>query len=156
MKMNELALMAQDAVEDILGEDRWEWFLSLSEIEQVQWRYCHSDCDDFALTLSEITGWDIVALNSVHGPIHRLVQSPDGHLLDARGWTTIEMLADRYQTTGLTVVPGAPWLSSTICGDEDFQPIICAIRHLPEAPFSEASFREQVLKFAETIGVESF
>ncbi len=84
--LDSLAEDAGFAVSDLLDDERWNWFEALPVVEKIQWRYCHADCDDFALALSEITGWPVVGISNPRcGSVHRLVESPDGRMLDAKG-----------------------------------------------------------------------
>lgn len=151
--IEELAEDARGAVEDLIDDDRWGWFVSLAAAEQVQWRYCHADCDDFAWALSEITGWPVVGItNPSHGPLHRLVEAPDGRLLDARGWVTLDDLRQRYGVKRLKVVPDWPY-EALLDGDEDYRPIVEALLQLPGSPFDEPAFQAQVRAFADSRGL---
>lgn len=155
--LKDLAEDAGYAVSDLMDEDSWDAFDALPDVEKVQWRYCHSDCDDFALTLHEITGYPVVAINSPRrGPMHRLVEAPDGRLLDARGWITLDDLMARYQLKALTVERAATGESllhtGTIDDDAGFHPILAAMLQLPVAPFNTPEFIAQAAAFSAKVG----
>lgn len=149
--LSELADAARSAVEELVS-GRWTWFASLSDLEQVQWRYCHAECDNFAVTLSAITGWAVVGVtNPTRGPIHRLVMTPEGCMLDAKGWVSLEDLRIRYKLKRLHIQTEAPWSNPTIARDEDFVPIIEALLQFPVSPFCEPEFKAKVLAFSKSL-----
>ncbi len=105
----DLKRMADEAafsVSDLLDETRADEFDALSDLQKVQWRYAHADCDDFAQALHEITGWPIVALSHPkRGPVHRLCQNDQGALVDVHGTTTLTELIHRYHLRQGAVQP---------------------------------------------------
>lgn len=151
--LSELAADARTAVEDLIDDDRWDDFMALSDIEQIQWRYSHADCDDFALVLHEITGWPVMMVSSPsRGPIHRLVQADDGRLLDVQGWTSLEALKVRYKVKRLTIAEvSCPEVFSMVSSDEDRLPILDAMKLMPNAPFSDAAFQANMLAYKASL-----
>lgn len=146
--LSELANDAACSVADFISETGWRRFERLSDLGKVQWRYCHADCDDFALVLAEITSWPVIAVNSVtHGPLHRLVEAPDGRLLDVMGWVTLAELQLRYGVADLVIHRGDHLSQSLIDFDEEFLPLLATIHHLDTAPFTEEPFRALVAQF---------
>lgn len=155
--IEELAADARFAVEDLIEDDRWGWFIALSPPEQVQWRYNCADCDDFALTLHEITGWPVVAINNPsRGPVHRLVEAPDGRMLDAGGWVTLDDLRQRYKLKALKVMRGEGRVMHCpmVSDDEDFHRIVEALLQFPVAPFNESDFQEKAKEFGRRVGLQ--
>lgn len=154
--LSELAADARAAVEDLIDDDRWGDFMALSEIEQIQWRYSHADCDDFALVLHEMTGWPVMMVsNPSRGPIHRLVQADDGRLLDVQGWTSIEALKVRYKLKRLTLAEvSCPEVFSMVSSDEDRIPILDAMKLMPNAPFSDPEFQEKMFAYRASLEIE--
>lgn len=148
--LNELAEDAEDAVSDLMDDEGFLWFQSLPDVEKIQWRYCHADCDDFAEILSDITGWPIVAINApALGPLHRLVESPDGQLLDARGWTTEEALKKRYKARALSLHRGEFVCETLQSPTDDDLPVVDVILQLPIAPFNEMNFLARTNRFRQ-------
>lgn len=145
-----LAREADSAVSDLIGDDKWDDFVSLPPVERIQWRYCHADCDDFALVLHEITGYPIVGLSHPSkGPIHRLVEAPDGRFIDAKGYVSIDDLKRRYRLKSLQVYINAGGCA-TINSDDEIADIIRAMLHFPEDPFQGVEFRAQVATYVAT------
>lgn len=158
--LNYLADDAASAVSDLLSDEQWDAFDALSDLEKVQWRYCHADCDDFAMTLSEITGYPVVAVSSLRrGPLHRLVEAPDGRLLDVMGWVSLEMLKSRYKQKSLEVFQAGCLYGATAESDDDLLPVLETVLQLPYAPFNSAEFQDLVRCFAYSrklsLGVDS-
>lgn len=152
--MSELAEEAGFAVSDLMNEERWERFEALTDVEKIQWRYCHADCDDFASALRAITAWPIVAISDrKRGPLHRLVRAPDGRLLDARGWTSLEALRLRYKLTALPLAQENVASHSPLGTDEDFHPVVSALLQLPLEPFNTEAFQALTRAFAQEIGL---
>lgn len=151
-----LARDAADSVADMLDDDGWDAFESLSPIKQVQYRYSHADCDDVALVLHRALGWPIVAVTSQNGMLHRLVQSPEGRLLDVTGWTDVASLAKRYKTKKLTVSgAGGEELCHSTLTDEfqgDFQDVVAALLQIDTSPFCDA-LRSQLEQYGTTVGL---
>lgn len=155
--IEELAEDARLAVEDLIEDDRWGWFVSLSAAEQVQWRYNCADCDDFALALHGVTGWPVIAINNPsRGPIHRLVEAPDGRMLDAGGWIDLDDIRQRYKLKVLKVMRGEGHVlhCPTVSSDDDLHPIIEAMLQFPVAPFNEPHFQEKAKAFGQSVGLQ--
>lgn len=151
----ELAKDAGFAVSDLLDDDAWDLFEGLSDVEKVQWRYCHADCDDFALIVSEVTGWPVVGISAPSaGPLHRLVETPDGKFLDAKGWVTLDDLKKRYKKKALRVHRSAEECSSLLSDDSEFHPLIAVLLQLPVSPYTEDTFRSQLRTFAQAVGFD--
>lgn len=161
----ELAANARFAVSDLFEDDEeYDHFLSLPPVEQIVWRYCHSDCDDFALALHRITTWPVVSVSSrSKGPLHRLVVAPDGRFLDACGWATIDQLQQRYKSGRLSVSrPGDEGLLlGTTLEDAPFEDlehrrwreILSTIMQIPTDPFLDEDFQSKVNQYASKIGI---
>jgi hypothetical protein len=150
-----LARDAADSVADMLDDDAWDRFEALSPIEQVKYRYLHADCDDVALVLHHALGWPFIAVSSENGMLHRLVQSPDGRLLDVGGWTDAAALAARYKTKKLAVseAGGEEMCQSTLHDDpEDFQQVVAALLQIETEPFCGA-LRAQLEQYGVTVGL---
>jgi len=154
--IDELAASAGYAISDLMGDDDWEKFDKLTSLEQVQYRYLHADCDDVAAILNRLTGWEIRAVNSVQGPLHRLVSAPDGRLADITGWTTLENIAKLYGAHRLHISePGSTnvYHQSMLDDDEDFLEVINALLLIPEEPFT-TELRGRLQSFGASIGLE--
>lgn len=151
--LNYLADDAASAVSDLLSDEQWDAFDAMSDLEKVQWRYCHADCDDFAATLSEITGYPIVAVNSLRrGPIHRLVAAPDGQLLDVMGWVSLDSLKSRYRLKSLELFEGGSQFGASLDSD-DLRPLLETLLQLPYAPFNSLEFQALVSGVAQANGI---
>lgn len=151
-----LAEDAADSVADMLDDEGWDAFEVLSSIKKVQYRYSHADCDDVALVLHRALGWSVVAVTSQNGMLHRLVQSPEGRLLDVTGWTDITSLAKRYKSKTLKVsAPGGEELCHSNLDEsnpEDFQNVVAALLQIETSPFCDA-LRGQLEQYGTTVGL---
>lgn len=154
-RLKELADTAADAVSDLLQGEWADWFDGLSDLEKIQWRYCHADCDDFAAVLNKVTGFPVVGLsNHKVGPLHRLVQADDGRLLDAHGWVDVPALSKRYRVRGIdkTVLPQRSKQSIELELDDVLSDILETMLLLPVAPYTDTEFRSKVLAYGASIG----
>lgn len=145
--------------------DLADWFGSVIEFDDpdsVDWddpaavvkeAFTASDCGNFSLALSEMTGWPIYILGGADGPVHALVKAPDGRLLDATGWTDLATLAKRYGVRCLSKCPEGTRGMATDPGavndegiNEEMARVVSAVRALPWAPFNTTSFRKMALR----------
>jgi len=148
----DLASAAANSVFDLLDSETFRWFESLTDVAKIQWRYCHADCDEFAQTLAALTGWPILSVTHPNeGPLHRLVEAPDGRLLDVRGWTTPDALAARYTVDAVALQRGEFVFESFFSPIDDIGPVVDAILQLPDAPFPESGFQARILAVAAKI-----
>lgn len=151
----QLAKDAAYAISDLMGDEGYHAFLALPKTEQVIWRYCHADCDYFALALHRALGWPVVSLTSGPDmPLHRLVKSPLHGLLDASGWVDEGTLRKHYGLKNARFSP--PGGEDLITGgspeeDEALIPALQAILHLPHPPFSEQWLKRKVRDFLKSI-----
>jgi hypothetical protein len=142
--MQTLQELAADVIYQVADlfedDDAFEDFKSRPPLDQIRWRYRHSDCDDFAVVLAQITGLPIVVSSNPRlGPIHRRLQAPDGRLLDVHGWVTPEDLHHYY---GVRKLKFAPWLTFDEPTDE--QGVLAVLRILPTPPFTEPEFQAKL------------
>jgi hypothetical protein len=141
--LDSLANDAASSVLDLLDETEWEDFDAKTPLEKIQWRYCHADCDAFAEAVSAVTDWPIVAVHSAsHGPVHRLVEMPDGSMVDAMGIVSKDDLCRRYGGEALSFGPGA--IFSMNQDPEDLVGELQAFCHLDVAPFNTTTFQEKM------------
>jgi hypothetical protein len=154
--IEQLASSAAGAISDLMSDEEWDNFDDLSYVEQVQYRYLHADCDDVAIALNRITGWEIRSISSERGPLHRLVSAPDGRLADITGWTSMEEIRDRYGAKRILISePGAPtvYCSSILEEDEDFQEVANALFLIPAEPF-QSQLKEEIVRFCRLTGLD--
>lgn len=148
-----LAQDAADSVADLLSEDAWEAFDNKTDLEKIEHRYLHADCDDFALALCLALGWNVRAVSGPKGPLHRLVESPEGRLLDVSGWVTPETLSERYRTRKLRLsAPGGAELCHSRLDDEGLQLVVAAMVQLGRAPFI-AALQPALIAFGSVLGL---
>lgn len=150
LSLEQLASEAESAVSDLLSDEEWEDFQARPSLAKIQWRYCHADCDELAEALAAITGWPVVSVASPsEGPLHRLVEGPDGRLLDIMGWTSLPLLEQRYRLKGLTLHRGdSPFAMLMASADTDeFFSACCTLLHLEGTPFDDRDFQNQVRVF---------
>lgn len=143
------------AISDLLSDDEFDFFDGLTLIERVTYRYNHADCDDLAYLVHLATGWDVIAVHSELGPIHRLNCDPSGRLLDASGWVTLKQLEDRYRSVQLTLSErgqGASACQSILEEPEDFVDVISAALLFETAPFTK-EIRSSIEAHALSIGI---
>jgi hypothetical protein len=154
--IEQLAGSAAGAISDLMSDEDWEKFDELSYVKQVQYRYLHADCDDVAIALNRITGWEVRSISSEKGPLHRLVSDPDGRLVDITGWTSMEDIRIRYGAKKLLISdPGAPrvYCSSILEEDEDFQEVANALLLIPVEPF-QSEIKNDIIRFCQVTGLK--
>lgn len=125
----------------------------------VEAAFMSSNCDDFAWLLTEVTGWPTVRMTSDFGEAgtghHTMVRSPDGRLLDVRGWTD-EVETRAYYRLNENQTVFAPWhvtgVDWTDPADESFQVMIAALKGLDVEPFGTPEFREMIERYESRIG----
>jgi hypothetical protein len=154
--MRTLEDIGNDAVyllADDMDDDEFERVSSMSADEKVKYFYLSSDCDRFADALHRITGWPIVGVSSPSlGPIHRLVQAPNGRMLDAGGWVDEKGLKARYGQKELDISAASASIGSTSFGldedgiDHELVDAVAAVRQLPWEPFVSTEFREMSMR----------
>lgn len=160
MNLPTLAELADDAacsVSDLLSDNELARFQQMSDADKVIYRYLHADCDDVALALHVITGWDVRAVSSKGMPIHRLVSDPDGKLLDIGGWTTLAELQTRYKAKRLDITPagqGDLQCHSTISDDDDMAAAVATLLRSEREPFL-SELRDRIESYAQTIGLST-
>lgn len=145
----------EDVAADVLAtlddtaDEEFERIEAMSLIERVRYMYLSGECDAFAVALARMTGWSIRGLiDPEAGPVHRVVEAPDGRLLDASGWTDLSALAKRYRLKKPTLGSAGGeeralgWLEAlTDDYDQGLSDAVCAIRSFPWAPFAESWFK---------------
>lgn len=137
----DLADYAASVLSDIMDTE------GMTDLELIQNQFKSSDCDNFAYALHVLMGWQLVAVTTEKGPVHRLVQSPldDGNrLIDVMGYTTESALKKRYKSKSIfiSLVDKLPGLC--IDEDEDLMPVIAAMTYLPYAPFANGEVSQAV------------
>lgn len=153
-RLTELAEDASYAVSDLLDDDQLNRFHDLTDREKIRYRYLHADCDDFALALYRIFGWQIVSAVSEKGPLHRLNITPGGDLVDASGRTTVTAMARRYRARTITLSPpGGAELSMSVLDDDcDLLPVVNSLYHL-HLDYLSAADSSRILGFAKRLQV---
>lgn len=154
--IEQLASSAAGAISDLMSDEDWEIFDDLTYVEQVQYRYLHADCDDVAFALNKITGWEIRSVSSEMGPLHRVVSSPDGRLVDITGWTNLAEIREKYGAKKLLISDaGAEYVycSSILEEDEDFQEVANALLLIPSEPF-QSQIRDAIIDFCGITGLD--
>lgn len=151
--LKDLAADAMDSLSNLCeSDDDFNEYDALSDLDKVRVRYKHADCDDFAFALNVLMDWPVVcAVSRSQGPIHRLVQVPEGTdefapgtLVDVDGYTSETALCKRYKAKKLTFVDGAPLMGPTIQDDSELRRVIATIKYLPFAPFTDAAIQRKV------------
>ena len=148
--IEEIAADALYLMADDMDEDEFERLSAMSPVEQVRHFYVSGECDHFAAALHRITGWLVRGVVSAkHGAVHRLVEAPDGRLLDASGWVGLEDLKQRYGMKSLRLADpgGEEKIMSSGDNDEDgfdwmLRDAVTAIRLFQWAPFGSEEFRK--------------
>ncbi len=148
--LERIAEHSRASVREFFTEQEWNRFVAMPALEQVQYRYCHADCDDFAAVLQQLTGWQGLSIQSASGrPLHRLLQAPDGRMVDASGWVTEDRLCMRYRTPRLVIRRASAFDAHCDLDEpEDYHPHVAALHVLPSAPFSTNAFRAKLALFA--------
>lgn len=126
--------------------------------EVIKRAFMSSNCDDFAWLLSKITTWPTIRITWTipdwgfgH---HMVVRSPDGSLLDVRGWTDEEAtrlyfgVGPKTTMTLSTADPSADW---TDAADSGFQIMLRALKSRDVAPFNTLEFRAMIDEFEATL-----
>ena len=146
--LSEIASYAMYMLGSDMTDDQWEELKERSHIEQIQYFYCHSDCQDFADVLSRVTGWPTVVLShKTHGPVHYMNKMPDGKLVDAIGVWTVEQIPKRYGLKKL-MISEISFKDDHECfrGDDDdedpFSYAISAIRQFIHEPYGTPEFQQ--------------
>jgi hypothetical protein len=127
--------------------------------EVVKRAFMSSNCDDFAWLLSEITGWPTVRMTwqipEWGFGHHTLVQSPEGRLLDVRGWTDEARTRSYFKLkkgvqTNVHVSPphGADWTDPQ---DDAFKTMIAALKGRKVSPFSSKAFQAKIGEYEATL-----
>jgi hypothetical protein len=139
--------LVSDLFDDEVLEDMEEWPAE----KRIRHAFLRGECDYFAVALHRMTGWPIrgVFSNDI-GPLHRVVEAPDGRLLDASGWTSLEALRKRYKLKKRAVLTMSPpgdeemaiGFTVECAGETDWtlELAVAAIRMLPGEPFSSSMF----------------
>lgn len=149
----ELAADAMDSLSNLCDSDEaFDEFDALSDLDKVRTRYKHADCDDFAFALNVLMDWPVIcAVSRSQGPIHRLVQVPEGTeefepgtFVDVDGYTTETALCKRYKAKKLTFVDGTRLMGPTIQDDSELRRVIATIKYLPFAPFTDTAMQSKV------------
>lgn len=137
----ELGAAALLAAQDLFDDETCVWFAGQSDIDKIVWRYSRSDCDDFAVVLTALTGWPVVSVAPPGGTsVHRLVECPEGRLLDVTGWTSLEALRLRYNRSTLEIVRDTALNQSLLDDEASELAVLAAMRHLSFGAFVEPSF----------------
>lgn len=131
------------------GDEEFDRLETMPDLLKVRHMYVSGDCDAFAVALHRVTGWPIRCVSSEeHGPMHRLVEAPDGRMLDAAGWVDEKELRRRYGVKRIILSkPGGEELAFLLGLDEgrgidpELFDAMVAMRAFEWAPFGEADFR---------------
>jgi hypothetical protein len=127
--------------------------------EVVKRAFMSSNCDDFAWLLSEITGWQTERMTFTipergfgH---HTMVRSPEGQLLDIRGWTDEQKtrryfkLKDEVKANFNPSPPhGADW---TDPDDDGFKTMLAALKSRKVAPFNSKEFKAKIADYESSL-----
>lgn len=127
--------------------------------EVVKRAFMSSNCDDFAWLLSEITGWPTERMTFTipdwgfgH---HTMVRSPEGKLLDVRGWTDEEKtkryfkLKDKHEVKFTPAEPqGVYWNHAE---DENFLIMFAALKTRKVAPFNTKDFQSKITDYEASL-----
>ncbi|WP_325705952.1 hypothetical protein [Amycolatopsis sp.] len=80
--------------------------------DEARRAFTNGQCHALALALNEETGWPMVQVG-VHGyggiPRHWMVETPNGDLLDIKGLSTYEDVADRWAGDIVSGEPEDAW-----------------------------------------------
>lgn len=137
----ELGAAALLSAQDLFDDETCGWFAGQSDIDKIVWRYSRSDCDDFAVVLAALTGWRVVSAAPPGGTsIHRLIECPEGRLLDVTGWTSLEALRLRYNRSTLEIVRDTAFNQSLLDGEAAELEVLAAMRHLSYGAYIEPAF----------------
>lgn len=131
-----------DADSDLVDEpfERQPHHTALDLLRQL---YAHDRCDWFAVALREATGWPVVgAASPGEYPAHRLNRDPQGRLVDAYGYVTLDDLRWRYDIDDLEIVDHPDIDPDLAPSPSDLPCIAAAMLHLPTEPF--VSMRDQI------------
>ena len=138
--IKDLAEEASSAIDDLY----FDGFNDLSDLQKVEWRYCHADCDHFASALNFVTGYPVVGIAQPRrGPMHRLVETPDGLMLDVMGPVSLDDLKTRYRAKSLKLARGG-LIESMVWGatnEEDILSCLDVMAHLSRPPFDSAEMK---------------
>ena len=137
----ELGAAALLSAQDLFDDETCVWFAEQSDIDKIVWRYSRSDCDDFAVVLAALTGWPVVSAAPPEGAsVHRLIECPEGRLLDVTGWTSLDALRLRYNRSTLEIVRDTAFSQSLLDGEAAELEVLAAMRHLSFGAFIEPAF----------------
>jgi hypothetical protein len=143
---------------DDASDEEMARFDAMPPAEKIRYVYMCGECDAIAVTLHRIKGWPIRGVIAPeHGMMHRVVEAPDGRLLDASGWTDIAELAHRYGTA-VALGPAGGEEQATGFIEQDYDGFddsiagaVYAIRNLPWPPFNEKEFAAAAAKPLEGV-----
>jgi hypothetical protein len=147
--MRTISDIAREVADRLEAEDEeLDRLESVSDLMKVRYMYLAGDCDAFAVALHRVTGWPIRRVSSEeHGSMHRVVQAPDGRLLDAAGWIDESELCRRYAVQQVTLSPPGGEELAFVSGLDDEEGIVAelvdavvALRTFDWAPFGEPDF----------------
>lgn len=140
--------MALSAVSDLYEDEEFDELLLLGAVQKIQIQYTHSDCDNFAYALNQITGWEFVSVVSrSKGPLHRLVRTPEkdgSRLVDVCGFVTEADLQKRYKSKALQISSATGLIGCNLDEDDELLPVMSAMTHLPYPPFSEPILADKI------------
>jgi hypothetical protein len=158
-RLEQLGKDSLSAISDLLDDRTYEALLEAGWSTQVRHRFLHGDCDVFAAALHLVTGWSVVTLVGSTGPVHRLVEAPDGRLLDAGGWTDLDALRHRYRLRSIRIGVRGGLELCDLCfpvddlADGSLSDALLAASSLPWAPFNTGEWNECL---ALAVGENSF
>lgn len=125
--------VANGTVLDDAGKHELEAFEAMDATGRIIHRYRHGDCEDMAMALADLTGYPMVRLSSPRiGFLHSAVQAPDGRLLDAGGWTSLEDVAKLFSQRRVTLSEPVPPSSADPdwVAPEEYVTAVAALWHL--------------------------
>ena len=138
----EHAAILLDADSDLVDEpfEREPHHTALDLLREL---YAHDRCDWFAAALREVTGWPVVgAASPGEYPAHRLNRDPQGRLVDAYGYVTLDDLRWRYGIYDLEIVDHPEIHPDLAPSPRDLPWMAAAMLHLPTEPF--VSMRDRI------------
>lgn len=163
--IEEVAKSSVDVMWDALSADKQEWLDGLLATAQIQYRYCHGDCDYFAAVAHLITGFPVVDVVYQGEGIHRLLAVGD-RLMDASGWVSETDLKARYGLGSIEIERARSVTVSCVKAlddvDDDLefivQDVVDAILHLRTGLFGEFEWQQRAVRFLQTLRkqLESF
>jgi hypothetical protein len=123
-----------------------------SDLYLIQMAFGHCHCVEFSYSLLMLTNWPIARICDERGEfIHVVNTTPEGHMVDVYGHSSMEEIRNRYQRRGLIVNNDSRISRPKHLDDDSAAEIMAAMLYIEKEPF--ISIREKItywIKYGQT------